>query len=149
MSKCTQALRTETRIGSPTGISRSPIGGTVIQGNSGPVAGGTVIGENFSIHRHRSGGHRRGGLGDHRGWAYRGSGGKGKCIRPAGTCGIGSFEATIVGCTCTQIVKREGDGTGNMGCGKRNVCIPGSLSEVGVRGAVEDHYRRIGSTSVR
>ena len=115
VGKRPQALGPQAGIGRPARIGGSAIGGVVVESDGGPVAGGSVVGEHLAVHRHRSGGHGSGGLGDHRRRTDRGSGGEGEGIRPTRSRGIGSLESGMVGGAGSQVIEGEGDRTRGVG----------------------------------
>ena len=107
MGKRPQALGSQAGIGRPARIGGSTIGGVVVEGDGGPVAGRSVVGEHLTVHRNRSGGHGSGGLGDHRRRTDRGSGGEGEGIRPTRSRGIGSLESGMVGGAGSQVIEEK------------------------------------------
>ena len=105
VGKRPQAFGSQAGVGRPARISGSAIGGVVVEGDGGPVAGSSVVREHITIHRNRSGGHGGGRLGDHRRWTDRGSGGEGKGVRPTGSSGVGSLESSVVGSAGSKLFR--------------------------------------------
>ena len=148
MGEGSETFGSEVCIGCPTRISSSTVSGVVVKGDGGSVAGSSVVGEHLAVHRDRSGGHRSGGLGNHRRRTDGGSGGEGEGIRPTGSCGIGSLEPGIVGGTGSQVVEGYSNRTRAMSACEGDIGIPRSLGEVGVRCPVKDLDRRVSSPGI-